>query len=53
MDDAGWAAVGKLIDLVKLLVIIALLGAVGYGLLKLDAVLAFSKEAIELLKAAR
>lgn len=53
MGDGPWDAVGKALDLVKLLVIVGLLVAVGYGLLNLDAVLRFGAQALELLKAAR
>lgn len=53
MGDGRWEAVGKALDLVKVLVIVGLLVAVGYGLLNLDAVLRFGAQAIELLKAAR
>ena len=52
-SDAAWAFLGKLLDFLKLVLVAGLLVAVGYGLLNLDAVLAFAKEAIEILKAAR
>ena len=53
MDDAGWTAVGKFFDLLKLVLVVGLLAAVGYGLLNLDAVVKFAAQAIDLLKAAR
>lgn len=53
MADEKWDTIGKFFDLVKLLVIVALVAAVGVGMFNLDAVLKFSKEAIELMKAAR
>jgi hypothetical protein len=53
MDDAGWVAVGKFLDLLKLVIVVGLLVGVGYGLLNLDAVLKFAGQAIDLLKAAR
>lgn len=48
-----WEALGKFFDLLKLVLVVTLIIMVGYGLLNLDAVLAFSKQALELLKAAR
>lgn len=53
MGDSGWDVAGKVIDLLKLVIVAGLLVAVGVGLFNLDAVLAFGKQAIELLKAAR
>lgn len=53
MPDGPWDAVSKAIDLLKLVLIIGLIVAVGYGLLNLDAVLQFTGKAIDLLKAAR
>lgn len=52
-SDKAWEAFGKALDFAKLLLVVGLIGAVGYGLFNLDAVLGFTKEAIELLKAAR
>lgn len=51
--DAEWAFLSKLLDFLKLLVVVGLIVAVGYGLLNLDAVLQFAGQAIDLLKAAR
>lgn len=48
-----WEALGKFFDLVKLVLIVGLIVAVGYGLLNLDAVLKFGAQAIDILKAAR
>lgn len=53
MADGPWDAVGKALDLAKLVLIVGLIVAVGYGLLNLDAVLKFGEQAIGLLKAAR
>lgn len=44
---------GKVLDFLKLLVVVGLLIAVGYGMLNLDALLKFAGNAIDLLKAAR
>ena len=52
-SDRAWEAFGKLLDFGKLVLIVALLAAVGYGLLNLDAVLKFGAQALEILKAAR
>lgn len=52
-SDRAWEAFGKALDFAKLVLVVGLIVAVGYGLLNLDAVLAFTKEAIEILKAAR
>jgi hypothetical protein len=51
--EGPWDALAKFFDLVKLLVIVALIGAVGYGLLNADRVLKVMGQALELLKAAR
>lgn len=52
-SDKFWEAFGKSLDVFKLVIVVGLLAAVGYGLLNLDAVLKFAAQAIELLKAAR
>jgi len=53
MASDKWEALGKLFDLLKVIIIIGLIVAVGYGILNMEATLQFTKEAIELLKSAR
>lgn len=49
----GWDALGKLFDNLKYILLFAALVLVGYGLLNLDAVLAFGAKAIDMVKAAK